>query len=206
MNTVSLQSNDEHASAQVSQPVTTRRCLVTGEAKERTVLIRFVLDPAGQVTPDLAERLPGRGLWVSADRELIEQAASKNLFSRSAKTKAIVPDHFTDQVPNLLKKRCLEMLGLARSAGATVTGMPQIEHGLRSNKIAVVLLASDAGQDCRKKLSRTSLIETGLTRVELGAALGQEHLAAVGMRGMAITEKLLTELVRWHGVRPPQTV
>lgn len=189
-----------------SIPAHARRCLVTGEAKPKEELIRFVLDPSGVVTPDLAGRLPGRGLWLSADRSLIEQAAQKNLFSRPAKAKATVPEKFVEQIDMLLKRRCLELLGLARSAGATVTGMPQIEHGFRSGKLAVVLMATDAGKDCRKKLSREACIESGLTRIELGAALGQEHLVTVGMRTFSITEKLLTELVRWHGVRVQETV
>ena len=32
-----------------------------------TELLRFVLDPDGRVTPDLRNRLPGRGVWVSAN-------------------------------------------------------------------------------------------------------------------------------------------
>ena len=50
-------------------------------------LIRFVAGPDGVVAPDLARKLPGRGLWVAADRASVETAAKKNLFSRAAKAK-----------------------------------------------------------------------------------------------------------------------
>ncbi len=206
MNSASPHVIDERASAATRKSSTLRRCLVTGEIKEKALLIRFALDLEGRVTPDLAERLPGRGLWVSADNASLQQAVSKNMFSRSAKTKAIIPDQLLENIPIIFKRRCLELLGLARSAGATVTGMPQIEHGLRTGKISIVLMASDAGRDSRKKLSRVPFAETGLTREELGQALGQEHLASIGMRSYTITQKLLTELVRWHGASAPSIV
>lgn len=201
MSTASLQAKDKSPRALTAKSSPLRRCLVTGEEKEKGTLIRFVLDPADQVTPDLAGRLPGRGLWVSADRANLTLAATQNLFSRSAKTKATVPDNLCDLVETLLKRRCLDLFGLARSAGAAITGMPQIENGLRTSKLSVVLIAQDAGKDSRKKLSYAPLVEAQLTREELGAALGKEHLVAVGLRNLSITEKLLTELVRWHGVK-----
>jgi len=201
MSTALLPTNHKKAHVKASKPLANiRRCLVTGKEKNKEKLIRFVLDPSNVVTPDLLNRLPGRGLWVSADRSILDQAIKKNLFSKSAKSKAVIPDNFIDKVEVLLKRRCLELLGLARSAGATVTGLPQIENGLKSGKIDIVLMASDAKKDCRKKLSRVAIVETGLTRIELGASLGKEHLVTVGMRSYNITEKLLTEFVRWHGV------
>ena len=54
-----------------------RRCIASGESGSKFGLIRFVLDPAGGVTPDLAERLPGRGVWLSSDRASAELAVKK---------------------------------------------------------------------------------------------------------------------------------
>ena len=61
-----------------------RRCIVTGETQPKAGLIRFVAGPDGQVVPDLAEKLPGRGFWVVADRQALDRAAAKGLFSRGA--------------------------------------------------------------------------------------------------------------------------
>ena len=59
-----------------------RRCLVTREVKGQDQMIRFVLDPSGQVVPDLDGRLPGRGMWLSADRNVLNKAVGANLFAR----------------------------------------------------------------------------------------------------------------------------
>ena len=75
-----------------------RKCIVTGEVQPKAGLIRFCLDPEGQVTPDILGRLPGRGFYVSADRKAIEKAATKGLFARAAKQPVKVPEGLADLV------------------------------------------------------------------------------------------------------------
>ena len=182
-------------------PPTMRRCLATGEVKAKSDLIRFVVGPEGAIVPDLAARLPGRGLWVSAQREALSLAIAKNLFSRAAKAKVNVSADLLGQVEALLERRCLELLGLCKGAGAVVTGQPQVEHALSQDGLAYILLAADAGRDCRKKLSRAVIANSGFTRVQLGEALGHEHLASVGLKPHPLTKKLQMECARWQGVR-----
>src|ERR1700722_18822072 len=89
-----------------------RKCLVTGEVRPKDELIRFVAAPDHSITPDLAQNLPGRGLWVTADREAITTAARKNLFARAAKAQVKADPALADRVVELMKKRCLDFLGL----------------------------------------------------------------------------------------------
>jgi len=39
-----------------------RRCIVSGEVLPEAKLIRFVVSPDGEITPDIAAKLPGRGI------------------------------------------------------------------------------------------------------------------------------------------------
>ncbi|MGE4352317.1 MAG: RNA-binding protein [Bdellovibrionales bacterium] len=196
--------SDQEAGTLTDLKPSERRCLVCKEDKPKSELIRFVLGPDRRVVPDLAERLPGRGLWVSADQAALSEAISKNLFSRAAKTKAFLPDNLLAQVETLLAKRCLDLLGLARGAGVVVTGQPQVEQALSKGVLAFVLFAKDAGRDCRKKLSQAQAVHAGFSRDELGAALGYEHLAAIGLKPHALTQKLKKECARWQGVTGAQ--
>eukprot|EP01035_Chromulina_nebulosa_P039758 gene39758-53756_t len=66
-----------------------RRDIVSGEVMAEARLIRFVADPDGQAVPDLARKLPGRGIWVAADRTSVETAAKRGLFARSAKANSL---------------------------------------------------------------------------------------------------------------------
>src|ERR1700722_15220998 len=111
-----------HAAATHAEASRQRRDLVSGEVMDEARLIRFVAGPGGVVVPDLARKLPGRGLWVAANRAAVETAARKGGFSRSAKTKLSAPADLAEQVDRLLAKRVLDGLGLARRAGDLTSG------------------------------------------------------------------------------------
>lgn len=200
MTTVSNQVLNETAPTAAMLP-SQRRCLVSGGVKTKSDLVRFVLGPDGQIVPDIAERLPGRGLWVSADRLMIEEASRKNLFARAAKAQTQVPADLPDMVERLLARRCLELLGLARAAGAVVMREPMVLEALGGGVLFGLLLASDAGGDIRKKTSRANILSNTFTREELGAAVGRPEAAVLGLRVHPLCEKLQTELARLHGVR-----
>ncbi|MFZ5729871.1 MAG: DUF448 domain-containing protein, partial [Pseudomonadota bacterium] len=99
------------APATLAQAARERRDAVSGEVRDEASLIRFVVAPDGLVVPDLGRKLPGRGVWVAADRASVETAARKGAFARSARTKARAPEDLADQVEALLKKRVIDGLG-----------------------------------------------------------------------------------------------
>ena len=115
---VQQEGGAEKKSAWAPKGARTRRCIVTGEVLPEDRLIRFVAGPEGVVVPDLARKLPGRGLWVRAARADVELAARKGAFSRAAKAQLKAPPDLADQVESLLKRRLLQALGLARRRGA----------------------------------------------------------------------------------------
>ena len=129
-----------------------RRDLVTHQVMDESRLIRFVAAPDGSVAPDLARKLPGRGLWVAADRASIQAAVKKNLFSRAAKAPLKPAADLADTVESLLAKRCLDQLGLARREGVLISGFEKSLANIRAGKAAWIVEASDGSADGRGKL------------------------------------------------------
>ncbi|MDD3030208.1 MAG: DUF448 domain-containing protein [Alphaproteobacteria bacterium] len=169
-----------------------RRCLSSGAMKPREAMIRFVLGPDGTVVPDLAENLPGMGLWVSATPEAIQKAVDKNLFARAGK--AHVSKALVDEVIGLLRKRCLDFLGLAKGAGVVVLGETQTEAALRSQKLDLYLHAPDAARtlDFHYPLEVCDLF----SRDALGAAFGFASIVYAGLVPHGLTKKLKLEIKR----------
>jgi len=91
-------------------------------------MIRFVVGPEGDVVPDLARRLPGRGLWVKAERSAVERAVAKNLFARAARASVKPAADLAERVEWLLLERALADLGRARRAGRAVAGFVKVEQ------------------------------------------------------------------------------
>lgn len=129
-----------------------RRDLVTHQVMDESRLIRFVAAPDGSVAPDLARKLPGRGLWVAADRASIQSAVKKNLFSRAAKAPLKPAADLADTVESLLVRRCLDQLGLARREGVLISGFEKSLVNIRAGKVAWIVEASDGSADGRGKL------------------------------------------------------
>jgi predicted RNA-binding protein YlxR (DUF448 family) len=186
-----------------------RRDVVSGEAMEEARLIRFVAGPGGVVVPDLGRKLPGRGLWVMADRASVETAAKKNLFSRAAKAKLSAPAGLADQVEALLMKRLLDGLGLARRAGDLTSGFEKVVSASLSGKAAWLVEASDGAADGRRKVLATLRKSPRPPRLfgvfsseELGLAMGGEnviHTAFLAGRG---AERWTSDVERLSGFRP----
>ena len=127
---------------------------MTGEVTAPTQLIRFVLDPTGAVTPDLAGKLPGRGAWVTASPALIAKAAKSGAFQRAFRGSCQADNDLAAIVFTGLQMRALKALGLARRAGAAAAGFDQVKALLKEGKAGLLLTASDAAADGAEKLAR----------------------------------------------------
>jgi uncharacterized protein len=181
-----------------------RRCLVTRAVRPRDALLRFVLDPEGRVLPDLEARLPGRGIWLSADRNVVNKAVAKNLFARAARAPARASADLDRQVEGLLVRRGLSTLGLARRAGQVAVGFEQVRAALRSGAAAVLVAASDGAADGRQKLRRLAPdlpLIAAFSSAELGAALGRESLVHVAVAPGGLARRLLQDVERLAGFR-----
>jgi hypothetical protein len=190
-----------------------RRDLVSGEVMPEERLVRFAAGPEGVVVPDVARKLPGRGLWVAATREAVDQAARKGGFSRAAKAKLSAPADLADQVENLLKTRLLSGLGLARRAGDLILGFEKTAQAIEQGKTAWMVEAVDGAHDGRRKLLQSArrAAEAGLpaprllgvfSSEELGLALGLGnviHLAFLAGRG---ADRWTIDVERLSGFRP----
>jgi uncharacterized protein len=128
-----------------------RRCALTRDRKPKEDLIRFVLGPDGTVVPDLRERLPGRGVWLTATKDCVAEAAKRNAFAAALKTKVSVPPALADQVDRLLAETALGALALANKAGQVVFGFAKIEEAIGKGEVIALLHAKEASADgCRK--------------------------------------------------------
>lgn len=181
-----------------------RRCIVTGAVGPRAGLIRFVLSPEGEVVPDVAGRLPGRGMWVTADRALLERAVAKGHFARAAKAPVRVPEGLVGRVEALLARRVVELLSLARKAGGAVAGFEKTKEWLVAGRAAVLVQAADGSPRERARLSPPGGPETLVSCLgaqELGLAFGREHVIHAALAAGGVTLRVVEEAARLAGVR-----
>jgi uncharacterized protein len=186
-----------------------RRCIATGEIRDRSRLLRLVVGPNGELVPDVAARLPGRGLWLTPRRDIVDRAIAKRLFARAARRPVAVPADLADRIEALLAQRCIDAIGLARRAGLAAAGFERVSEAARSGKAAVLLAAVDGAEGGRRKiraLGRDVPLVCVLTAAELGAAFGREHVVNASLGSGALCARLTLDAEKIAGFRPGAVV
>ena len=204
MSSLYISSELEQVKIKPSRP--RRKCIITGEIADKVALIRFVASPDGQLVADTGNKLGGRGVWVSAVRETINQAISGNQFSRHLKQTVRISDNFLDNLDRRLADQLIARLSMMRKAGVLVAGGGK----LRSQALLSGLLIGDdaSPRETQKLISscRPDWIEKGVPSVWLGQVSGSTSVAYAGVfQSASLAERRLetlfrTELQRWRGV------
>lgn len=180
-----------------------RTCIVTREIRDKARMIRFVAAPDGSIVPDLKGDLPGRGLWVTAERGILDEAIKKHAFTKVTKGKAKADAGLTDRVAELLERQLLDQLGLAKKSGHLVAGFEKVEAALRAGQVKFLLEASDGTADGRGKLARLAgpgvEIWAPLPSEALAPALGRQHAVHVAVKPGGMADRLGITLRRLAG-------
>lgn len=181
-----------------------RRCIATGASQPARGLIRFVVGPDGQIVPDIAGRLPGRGIWVAADRAALDRAVGKKLFARAARAPVTLPDGLVALIEAQLARRVIELLSLARKSGQAVAGYEKVRDLALKGDMTVLVQASDGSERGKTKLrppDTPGAHVTCLRAEEIGQAFGRDHVvhAALGTGGLA--KAVVEEAARLDGLR-----
>ena len=219
MNKIVLAKHRDEGTNDFRKNLVSRKCILSGKKLPSEFLIRFVVDVDGNIVPDLSERLPGRGLWLTGQYDMILKATSDRVFQRVAR-RPVNPlgeqkgETLANFIDTELAKRCLFALGMARRAGKIVVGFDQVRSALKKMsanrgidkstyvKSAILITAKDAALDGRNKLKALSdrLGESGANIKKfvlfdskaMGKAIGREQF----MHGLVETDVARDQLYK----------
>ncbi len=196
-----------------------RRCALSRLEHPIAELIRFVRAPDGTIVPDIASKLPGRGVWIEAKRSSVEEAVRRGAFAKSLKKPCSADAGLGQRVEDLLRRRLIDALGLANKAGLVISGFEKLSAKMEASEITVLLHGSDAAADGSGKLDRKfaaigrstggghdldSVIVKELTIDEMSLAIGRPNVVHVGLRSGGATLRLLENASRLRRFRAPR--
>ena len=186
-----------------------RRCIVSRDSLPPERMIRFVVAPDGAVTPDLERRLPGRGLWLTARRDIVRTACRRGHFAKATRGAVAVAADLDDRVERLLAARVLSLFGLARKAGQAVSGYEKVSAMLRRGPAGALVLAVDGAPDARAAMRRAAgdapAVEV-LTGDEIGSVFGRPHAVHAALAPGRLADRFVAEAARLAGFRAPMRV
>lgn len=183
-----------------------RKCLVHGAGVGRRELIRFVRDPDGRLTFDLAEKLPGRGAWLTPTRSALAEARRKSLFARAFRSPTLMADDLEARLDAALRERIAERLGLARRSGVAVDGHDKLMAAIAGGfRVGLLIQARDGAADQKRRVATRLLAANPalacagdmIDGAELAGALGRDSaIVHVGIAPGGHMQSLIRDLAR----------
>lgn len=182
-----------------------RLCIVTREVRPVAELIRFVVGPDGDVVPDVKNRLPGRGVWVTATRQTVETAVKRRAFARGFKRDARVAPDLALQAERLLERAAFDALAMAGKAGLVAIGFTKTAAALERDRVVALLHAAEGSPDGIRKLDAVSrrrgsekppLTVDFLRAEQLDLALGRPNVVHAALLAGPASDTCLSRLRR----------
>jgi hypothetical protein len=186
-----------------------RMCAATHTVKPVEQLIRFVVGPDG-VVPDVKRKLPGRGLWITADRDTLKDAVSKKLFSRGFKREVTVARDLVQQTEQLLVRSALDALAIAGKSGLIAAGFAKADAALTRERVVALLHAAEARPDGVGKLkgvlaqredAGSIVVVTIFASAQLDLALGRSNVVHAALLAGPASDTFLARLMRLQRFR-----
>jgi len=165
------------------------------------------------VNPDVAGKLPGRGVWVSSDRKSLEKTIALKSFGRGFKTKVKVEDGLVTLTERLLARRVLGLITMARKASVIALGFDQVQSMAREAAIAFRIEARDGSKDGRSKIRTLAkamnreqdlpdpIVIGCFTAEEIGKALARDSIVHAAVKPSKLARSLALEVKRLSGFR-----
>lgn len=180
-----------------------RFCFVTRERDKPENLIRFVLSPDGDIVPDLTERLPGRGMWLKADKNVLHKAIESRLFSRAMQCQVRIPENLLLMIKGGLRNKIKDTLGFTRRAGQITYGFVKVREKISQGVAGLIIQAIDGSEDEKKRLlsgaGQLPVIAI-FTAEELGMIFGREHVVHAAIYKGSFVNRILCDYKRLSGL------
>ncbi len=187
-----------------------RLCAATRTVRPVSELIRFVIGPEGEVVADIKSRLPGRGLWVTATRDALNEAIRRRAFSRGFRREVRVGPDLVAHTEALLERAVTDALAMAGKGGLVATGFTKTEQALAHSKVVALVHAAGAAPDGTRKLDAAWRRERGgqpsnaiefLTSAQLDLALGRPNVIHAALLAGPVSETFLERCRRLERFR-----
>ena len=176
---------------------------MTRDSGPKEGFVRFVTGPDGQVVPDVLGKLPGRGYYVTARRDVLSKAVKTRVFAKGAKAPVTVPEELVNEIDRQLTKRVTDLIALARKAGLAIAGFEKVKGALADGRVKVLLQASDGSERGKGKLWTPEGARWFgcLTADELGLAFGRSHVIHGALAAGGLTTRVVEEATKLRGLR-----
>ena len=106
--------------------------------------IKISLSPDNRLVPDLNNKLPGRSVWLPANKSLITDVLKKEDLKKHFGVPSLCIPDFCSLIERILRKKILNGVSLTKKAGNLVIGLDAIKSQLIQRNHCLILTAKGA--------------------------------------------------------------
>jgi uncharacterized protein len=181
-----------------------RLCAATRTVRPISDLIRFVIGPNGEAVADVKNKLPGRGIWVTATRDAVGEAIKRKAFARGFRREVRLASDLVTRTERLLERAVIDALAVAGKAGLVAAGFAKSEAALGRKDVVAILHAAEAASEGIRKLDAAMRRRSGqplavigfLTSVQLDLALNRPNVIHAALLAGPASETFLARCRR----------
>ena len=180
-------------------------------------MLRLVVDPDGQIWPDLLQKAPGRGIYICMDQLCMARTNDKRLRALQGDFQVRLPqwERLQERMQMAFEEQLVRMF--ARQRASAAIGRDAVMHRLWNNAPLLLLRAVDAGAALARQIddglekraqagskARVALVPS---RDLLGRMCGRDEVAVAAISvtgvGAAMAERIERYCAWLAGVDKP---
>jgi len=164
--------------------------------------IKICLSPDNKLIPDLCEKLPGKSVWLPADKAFIVDILKKeDLKTYFGVSKIFLPD-LVSIIELVLRKKIMSSISMTKKSGVLAIGLDAIKTQLIQNRHCLIIVAMGAKSLGNKSFfasENVSIFESLLEQKDLEKSTGKFNVKYVGVFSKNFKKTIQVDLNKLKG-------
>lgn len=173
-----------------------RSCIACRQKFDSHQLLRFVLDPMGQLWVDIFRKAPGRGANLCFKQKCVQLAIKKKAFSHAFKQNVLHPsiEDLYIQIVQAIDRKIFDQIALAGRKRTVISGLNLLES--LAPKLKLLICTTDCALSSKEQIKKKincEMVEFSDSQT-LGHLLGKDKRVILGFEELDTANHLRTLL------------
>ena len=164
--------------------------------------IKFSLSPDNKLVPDLHDKLPGKSIWATTDKALIECIQERKDVKEHFGVSHVFTNDLLFLIKKILRKKIVNSISLAKKAGYLAIGIDTIKAQLKEKKHCLIIVAKEARSLKNYSFFSSNTIscfENLLYQRDLEKSTGKNNVKYVGILSKNFKKTIQVDLNKLKG-------
>ena len=164
--------------------------------------IKICLSPDNKLIPDLCDKLPGKSVWLPADKALIVDILRKEDLKTYLGVSEIFSPDLVSIIEMVLRKKILSSISLTKKSGVLAIGLDAIKTQLIQKRHCLIIVARGAKSLADKSFfvsKNISVFESLLEQKDLEKSTGKINVKYVGIFSKNFKKTIQVDLNKLKG-------